>query len=190
MVTRMKEVFSSAEDTEIDVPRIWQYLAEVIDPMIKDDGMLPLNFFYRATESVRLSRKVSHLVADVLQSAASRLVSQLFIYLLLWLVEISFNRISLKSSCRGIFAHHPLFGPHYMHCFSALMLLVGWQEGNPACKKLSGGVLAWLSVWSEVQTCKWPSWCHCHSLSLASVKSRLVLPCWYRLTWVVPDKGH
>jgi len=33
-----------------------------------------------------------------------------------------------------------------------LTLLVGWQEGHPACKKLSGGVLAWLSVWSKVQT--------------------------------------
>jgi len=32
--------------------------------------------------------------------------------------------------------------------FSALTLLVWWQEGHPACKKLSGGVLAWLSVWS------------------------------------------
>ena len=41
--------------------------------------------------------------------------------------------------------------------FSAPMLLVGWQEGHPACKKLSGGVLAWLSVGSEVQTCIWPS---------------------------------
>jgi len=38
-------------------------------------------------------------------------------------------------------------------CFSALTLLVGRQEGHLACKKLSGGVLAWLSVWSEVQTC-------------------------------------
>jgi len=37
--------------------------------------------------------------------------------------------------------------------FSALTLLVGWQEGHPACKKLSGGMLVWLSVWSEVQTC-------------------------------------
>jgi len=37
-------------------------------------------------------------------------------------------------------------------------LLVGQQEGHPACKKLSGGVLAWLSVWSEVQTpCTLPS---------------------------------
>jgi len=41
--------------------------------------------------------------------------------------------------------------------FSALMLLVGRQEGHPACKKLSGGVLAWLCVWSEVQTCIRPS---------------------------------
>ena len=74
--------------------------------------------------------------------------------------------------------------------FSALTLLVGRQEGHPACKKLSCGLLAWLSVWSEVQTCIWPSWCHCHSLSLASVKSRLVLPFWYQLTWVVPEKGR
>ena len=69
--------------------------------------------------------------------------------------------------------------------FSALTLLVGQQEGHPACKRLSGGVLVWLSAWSWVQTCIWPSWCHCHSLSLASVKSRLVLPFWYR---VIPEK--
>jgi len=45
----------------------------------------------------------------------------------------------------------------YLVAFTALMLLVGWQEGHLACKKLSGGVLAWLSVWSEMQTCIWPS---------------------------------
>jgi len=41
--------------------------------------------------------------------------------------------------------------------FSALTLLVGRQEGHPACKKLSGEVLAWLSVSSKVQTCRWSS---------------------------------
>jgi len=42
--------------------------------------------------------------------------------------------------------------------FSALLtLLVERQEGHPACKKLSGGMLAWLSAWSEVQTCICPS---------------------------------
>jgi len=44
-----------------------------------------------------------------------------------------------------------------VNAFSALTLLVGWQEGHPACKKLSGGVLAWFSVWSGMQTCIWPS---------------------------------
>ena len=76
----------------------------------------------------------------------------------------------------------------FYRAFSALTLLVGRQEGHPACKKLSGGVLAWLSVWSEVQTCIWPSWCLCRSLSLAPVKFRLVLPFWYRLTQVVLEK--
>ena len=66
-----------------------------------------------------------------------------------------------------------------------------WLGGRKGIRpvKLSGWLLAWLSVWSQVQTCIWPSWCHCHSLSLASVKSRLVLPFWYQLTRVVPDKG-
>ena len=41
--------------------------------------------------------------------------------------------------------------------FSASTLLVGRQEGHPACKKLSGDVLAWISIWSEMQTCIWPS---------------------------------
>ena len=66
---------------------------------------------------------------------------------------------------------------------------LGGRKGIRPVKKLSGGVLTWLSVWCEVQTCIWPSWCHCHSLSLASIKSRLVLPFWYQLTWVVPEKG-
>jgi len=40
--------------------------------------------------------------------------------------------------------------------FSALILLVGQQEEHPACKKTEwwgAGVV----VWSEVQTCIWPS---------------------------------
>jgi len=51
-----------------------------------------------------------------------------------------------------------IFTVYTLRCaFRALTLLVGRQEGHPACKKPSGGVLAWLSVWSEVQTCIWPN---------------------------------
>ena len=74
---------------------------------------------------------------------------------------------------------------HIIGHFSAM----GGRKGIRPVKKLSGGVLAWLSVWREVQTCIWPSWCHCHSLSLASVKSRSVLTFWCQLTRVVRDKG-
>ena len=95
------------------------------------------------------------------------------------------------STKQRLHVHWLIFSPvnHVAFAFSALTPLVGWQEGHTACKKLSCGVLAWSSVWSEVQTSIWPSWRHCHSLSLASVKSRLVLPFWYRITRVVPEKG-
>ena len=63
-----------------------------------------------------------------------------------------------------------------------------WLGGRKGIRPVKNWVVG-LSVWSEVQTCMWPSWCHCHSLSLVSVKSRLVLPFWYRLTQVVLDKG-
>jgi len=42
---------------------------------------------------------------------------------------------------------------HLASSFSALTLVVGRQEGHPACKKLSGGMLVWLSGIFEVQTC-------------------------------------
>ena len=77
----------------------------------------------------------------------------------------------------------------YPACLPSVLWRCWLQEGHLACKKLSGGLLAWLSDWSEVQTCIWPSGCQCHSLSLASVKSRLLFPSWYQLTLVVPDKG-
>ena len=67
----------------------------------------------------------------------------------------------------------------YLQCFDA----VGWA----ACKKQSGGVLAWLSLWSEVQTCIWlmplPLTVSCLS------KIQIGIPFWYWLTRVVPDKG-
>ena len=65
-----------------------------------------------------------------------------------------------------------------------------WLGGRKGIRPVKNWVVGcWRAVWSEVQTCICPSWCHWHSLSLASVKSRLVSPFRYRLTWVVPEKG-
>jgi len=56
---------------------------------------------------------------------------------------------------------------------------LGDRKGIRPVKNLRGGVLAWLSVWSEMQTCIWPSWCHCHSLSLASVYGTVICLAFY-----------
>jgi len=62
-------------------------------------------------------------------------------------------------SVRRVCTSHSFHSSFTLVCsaFSASTLLVGRQEGHPVCKKLSGGAPVWLSVWSEVQTCIWPS---------------------------------
>jgi len=71
--------------------------------------------------------------------------------------------------------------------FSALTLLVGRQEGHPACKKTQwcgAGVVFCLERGADLHMA------HLMPLSLASVKSRLVLPFWYWHTQVVLEKAH
>ena len=77
----------------------------------------------------------------------------------------------------------------FMSAFSALTLLVGRQEGHLARKKLRGGVLAWLSVWSKMQKIFiWSSWCHCHPIICCSSKIQNGLPFWCWLTQVVLER--
>jgi len=72
--------------------------------------------------------------------------------------------------------------------FSALTLLVGRQEGHPACKNWVVGCWRVYLSGARCRLAYGPADAtatHC----LASVKSRLVLPVWYRLTRVVSSKG-
>ena len=75
-----------------------------------------------------------------------------------------------------------------LEAFSALTLLVGRQEGHPARKNLTDKVLAWLFSGAK---------CSLHMVQLMPLRPHHVcfskiqngLSFWYRLTWVVPDKG-
>jgi len=74
--------------------------------------------------------------------------------------QLIFAVLELQLYCFYSFSFSAIYHCVYeeMFALSALMLLVWRQEEHPACKKnLSGGVLAWLSVWSEMQSCIWPS---------------------------------
>jgi len=66
-------------------------------------------------------------------------------------------------------------------CVIALTLLIGRQDGHPACK-MSGGVLAWFTVCGKVQICIMAQLMPLSFPLSCSSKSRLVLPYWYRLT--------
>jgi len=70
-----------------------------------------------------------------------------------------------------------------INALSALTLFVRRREEHPACKnaRQNDEVLAWLSVWSEVQMiCMWSSWCHCHPIISCFVNIRI------GLTFLVP----
>jgi len=67
--------------------------------------------------------------------------------------------------------------------------MVGRQKGHPACKKPSGGMLAWLCLGQGADL----HMAQLMPLPLSTSCSRLVLPFWWRLNKVVPDKiqeGH
>jgi len=74
------------------------------------------------------------------------------------------------------------------NAFSALMLLVGWLEGHPACKNrlVGAGVVVCLEQGAHLhmaQLMPLPLTGCCFS------KIQIGLPFWYWLTWVVPEKG-
>ena len=75
------------------------------------------------------------------------------------------------------------------YTFSALMLLVGRQEGHPACKKTEwwgAGVvicLEWVADLHMVQLMPVPLTVSCFS------KIQIDFTFWYQLTRVIPDKG-
>jgi len=76
-----------------------------------------------------------------------------------------------------------------MPAFSALTLLVGRQEGHPACKKTEwwgAGVVVCLERGADLhmaQLMPLPLTVCCFS------KIQIGFTFWYRLTWVVLDKG-
>ena len=77
----------------------------------------------------------------------------------------------------------------YLVAFTALTLLVGWQEGHPACKKTEwwgAGMVICLERRADLhmaQLMPLPLTVSCFS------KIQIGITFWYRLTWVVLDKG-
>ena len=78
-VTGLHDFLSLADDIVIDVPRIWQYIAELISPMLlDDDSEIPLDFLRRACSpllSCEGGDKAALVISMVLLDAVHSLVS-------------------------------------------------------------------------------------------------------------------
>ena len=88
-----------------------------------------------------------------------------------------------------LFFHFFPFFLSFFVAFSFLTLLIGRQEGQPACKKTewwgAAGVVICLERGADLHMAQLMPL----PLTICSVTFRLVLSFWSRLTWVVTEKG-
>jgi len=118
----------------------------------------PNNYAYDNTDSQPAGLQTFHLFSDkcIIQATdANKHITSMngyFSHVSHFNLSQSFHVGHCAKCCRLLHSENTI-----IMCL-ALTLLVGRQEWHPACKKLSGGVLAWLSVRSEVQiVCIWSS---------------------------------
>ena len=92
-----------------------------------------------------------------------------------WLAGRGFGQLRL---------FHCKFCYERLQCFDALGWAAGRASGLEKNWVVTGEVLAWLSVWSEVQIiCIWSSRCHCHPIISCSSRNQNGLPFWCRQSW-------
>jgi len=58
-----------------------------------------------------------------------------------------------EAGCKLLYYIYIYFTFNYTIAFSALTLLVGLRKGIRPVKNRVVGLLAWLTVWSEVESC-------------------------------------
>ena len=103
-----------------------------------------------------------------------------------WLIEAKSGHGT--SFCAGTYMKYENSAKLDTITFSALTLLVGRQEGHPACKKTERWGVGMVICLERGADLHMAQLIPLPSLSLASVKSRSVLPFWYQLTQVVPGR--
>lgn len=64
-------ILEMAEDSAIDIPRFWEYLGEMIAPMIQD-GTVPLTFLKKIAAPCIISGTAGKLIANILHAAAKK----------------------------------------------------------------------------------------------------------------------
>ena len=135
--------------------------------------------------SVEGSIPVGHFGFDSTPIRLFQMETETFIHYLLTLPELNEGIMCNRASQRTLLLLTDVclfIMPSVLwHC---------WLGGRKGIRPVKNWVVrCWRGCLERGADLHMPSWYHCHSLSLASVKSRLVLPFWYRPTRVVLEKG-
>ena len=79
-VHSIRELLSFADDLEIDIPKIYDNLAEVFAPLMQDNKVLPLNFMQSCCRPLvdQGNKKEAVLITKVLAKAADYKVIESF----------------------------------------------------------------------------------------------------------------
>ncbi|KAK3602704.1 hypothetical protein CHS0354_017146 [Potamilus streckersoni] len=67
----LNQITMYADNMEINIPKLWEYLGQLIGPMVQD-GSVPLGFLKQVCEPLRANGKSGILVAEILHDASHR----------------------------------------------------------------------------------------------------------------------
>ena len=72
---RFTELLQSAEDFIVDIPKLWEYVAELVEPLF-EEGVINLNFLPQLSSTLN-SSMVANFVAAVLKELVKAQVMSL-----------------------------------------------------------------------------------------------------------------
>ena len=79
---RFTELLQSAEDFIVDMPKLWEYVAEVVEPLF-EDGVINLNFLPQLSSTLN-SSMAAHFVAAALKELVKEKACRAFNIILLF----------------------------------------------------------------------------------------------------------
>ena len=82
---RFTELLQSAEDFIVDIPKLWEYVAELVEPLF-EEGVINLNFLPQLSMTLN-SSMAAHFVAAVLKALVKEQVCCAFNVVLSWKAE-------------------------------------------------------------------------------------------------------
>jgi hypothetical protein len=92
-------VLQSAEDFLVDIPKLWEYLAEIVDPLFSD-SVVPLTFLRPLSSSVNTSLAANFVAAIIKELVKTQVIFSTLFYDFMFALFVSTVLSIFKASGR------------------------------------------------------------------------------------------